>query len=84
MTSYAHPFLCLWCRHSHEDPDGAPTLIVGCDAFAEGIPNAIFDNEVDHRRPVEGDGGITFVPSAPRFASAEWSAYIDRMFEERS
>ena len=31
-----------------------------CDAFHEGIPAAIINGEVNHRRPVSGDHGIRF------------------------
>ena len=29
----------------------------------DDIPDAILDNEIDHRQPVEGDKGITFEPT---------------------
>jgi len=31
-----------------------------CDAFPDGIPEAVFGNELDHRQPVDGDHGIRF------------------------
>lgn len=31
-----------------------------CDAFPGGIPDAVFDNDRDHRQPVDGDNGIQF------------------------
>ena len=31
-----------------------------CDAFTTAIPDAVFDNERDHRAPIEGDNGIQF------------------------
>ena len=33
-----------------------------CEAFPKGIPDAILNNEHDHRQPYEGDGGITYRP----------------------
>lgn len=33
-----------------------------CGAFPDGIPQAILDNEADHRQPVDGDQGIRFEP----------------------
>lgn len=31
-----------------------------CAAFPDGIPEAVFGNELDHREPLEGDHGIQF------------------------
>ena len=31
-----------------------------CEAFPEGIPNEIILGELDHREPVEGDGGLLY------------------------
>jgi hypothetical protein len=53
---------CLsYCRHYHQknlrlDPN--PT----CDAFPNGIPDAIFNTEIIHDHPIEGDNGIQFEP----------------------
>ena len=33
-----------------------------CDAYPNGIPDEILDNEVDHREAVEGDRGLRFRP----------------------
>lgn len=33
-----------------------------CAAFPTGIPDRIFNNEVDHRLPVEGDHGLQWIP----------------------
>ena len=64
MTTYAHPFLCLYCTRYH-DPMRSEKFSIRygstCDAFPKGIPDAILDNEVDHRHPVKGDGGMRFV-----------------------
>ena len=35
---------------------------IACDAYPDGVPDAILDNEWDHRQPVEGDNGLQFVP----------------------
>ena len=36
-----------------------------CEAYpaGRGIPDAIFENEHDHREPYEGDNGVTFEPA---------------------
>ena len=36
--------------------------VLRCVAFPHGIPEAIINNDVDHRQPVDGDRGITFKP----------------------
>ncbi|MGB9866725.1 MAG: hypothetical protein ACPLPR_02300 [Bacillota bacterium] len=33
-----------------------------CDAFPQGIPDDIFFEYFDHRKPYPGDGGIRFEP----------------------
>jgi 2'-5' RNA ligase len=32
--------------------------VVACDAFPQGIPDPIWNNQVDHRQPVDGDHGL--------------------------
>lgn len=77
MTTYAHPFLCLWCARLHRD-DGPMPVDLACDAYPEGIPDEILDNTVDHREPVQGDQGLRFVPSG-----AISDTDIDRMVFRR-
>ena len=64
MTSLAHNIQCLWCRHFRTNISGVDDLANGwrCDAYPKRIPDAILDNEVDHRQPYEGDSGIVFEP----------------------
>lgn len=33
---------------------GGPT----CEAFPAGIPDEVYGNELDHRRPIDGDHGV--------------------------
>lgn len=50
------------CRHYHEPTDAqieAGAWFV-CDAFPDGIPDAIVESEVYHTHPVKGDHGIRY------------------------
>jgi hypothetical protein len=53
MTSIVVP-ICYSCTRLH------PGDNMVCDAYLEGIPEAIVSSEVDHRLPYAGDGGLTF------------------------
>lgn len=49
---------CDACRHfreraSFDDP-------FTCTAFPDGIPDAVYDNDLDHRNEIAGDNGIQF------------------------
>lgn len=45
---------CLSCRHYR--------VFGECDAYPNGIPEAIVTGEHDHRKPYPGDNGIRFEP----------------------
>ncbi len=48
--------LCWDCLHFRRQVPFA------CDAFADGIPEAILDGTVEHTSPYPGDNGIQFEP----------------------
>lgn len=51
--------LCGWCTHLHLDnPDT-------CDAYPNGIPDAINYGEISHIKPYDGDNGIVFQTDTP-------------------
>jgi hypothetical protein len=44
--------LCSTCKHRNLDWT--------CKAYPEGIPEEIFNGEIDHRKPYKGDNGIIY------------------------
>jgi len=80
--------MCLYCVHFRSaigpiGKGGSRTGPPGCAAFPRppGIPDVIFDNGFDHRKPYEGDHGIQFEPKPG--TSAEALARIERRFAKR-
>ena len=50
----AEPPICMWCKHFHRSGH------LACDAFPEGIPEAIWYHQDDQIQPFPGDHGIQF------------------------
>ena len=81
--------MCLYCIHFRDaigpidEEDGEREGPNGCAAFPRppGIPDVIFDNGFDHRKPYEGDHGIQFELNPG--TSAEALARIERRFANR-
>lgn len=59
MTSYVIPVQCSRCKHlgarTNKELDR-----MNCEAFPDGIPDAIYTGEHDHRKPYRDDNGIRF------------------------
>jgi hypothetical protein len=55
MTTYAAP-MCMACARYDRNARN-----LACEAYPDGIPNAILQSWVDHREPQPGDGGLRFV-----------------------
>jgi len=53
---------CSSCKHVDEKAKRRPSgaLYLGCAAFPDGIPDAIYWNQVFHDQPYPGDHGIQF------------------------
>jgi hypothetical protein len=59
MKTYGERFgpICYNCIHAKPAGGRVPAF---CDAFPDGIPTDILNNEADHRKPFPGDHGILF------------------------
>jgi hypothetical protein len=63
MTTIAT--ICVWCTRFRREVRDKNV----CDAFPDGIPDAVILMEHDHRCPYPGDHGLRF---DPRPGSAEF------------
>jgi hypothetical protein len=59
---------CIVCQHRSRG------LKRTCDAFPQGIPEAILSGEFDHSAPYPGDNGIRFQPIQLEVRSASKTA----------
>ena len=48
---------CVYCKRASTE-----SVYPACIAFQSFIPDEILANKVDHRKPIEGDGGFMFDP----------------------
>lgn len=61
------PPICVDCQRLHKATYGQWGLF--CDAFPDGIPNAITTTRVDHRKPYPGDHELQFLAKSPAAAA---------------
>lgn len=71
MTSGPMP-ICSSCARFTHCGDGFGFC---CEAFPDGIPEAIVRDGADHRKPFKGDRGIRFVLSEEAGAADRLAAY---------
>lgn len=78
------PFnLCVFCqRLHHAKAADAPQHV--CDAFPQGIPDAIYWKSGMHFDPYPGDNGLQFLPR-PGFEDMEanWRDPVRREYERQ-
>lgn len=58
MTTRLQPAQCLFCARRAFPAVGQQSQT--CTAFPGGIPDPIWHNQVDHRKPYSGDNGQQF------------------------
>ena len=66
--SFSHSGQCLNCIHFFGE--------VRCEAFPSRIPGAVFDDVIEHDRPLHGDNGTRF--EARLLYWLIWGKYNDR------
>jgi hypothetical protein len=66
MTIFSKP-ICLDCTRFRETT--WPVRGLRCDAFPDGIPDAILRSKADHRQPYAGDHGLQFLPTSQEAAA---------------
>ena len=59
--------ICAGCRRLHKVEYETP---LSCAAFPDRIPDDILTSRADHRKPHEGDHGLTFLPKSGKMATA--------------
>ena len=61
MTTFAPP-MCLNCIHFQDENDEGQAV---CTAFPDGIPDKIFFEAGNHKKPWPGDHGVRFAAKDP-------------------
>ncbi|MHC1576900.1 MAG: hypothetical protein ACXQTE_06050 [Methanosarcinaceae archaeon] len=61
IQSSMYNLRCYECKHYHHNAKGWEDAN-SCDAFPDGIPIKILQDDLDHHEPYKGDHGIQFEP----------------------
>jgi len=75
--------LCSLCKHKHRDSLTFRKSFPTCDAFPNGIPEAVRKNRIDHRKALAGDNGIRFELANESEASRQLLDSFDSLFEKQ-
>ena len=67
------PPICVDCQRLHRRPPAGRQGLF-CDAFPDGIPEAIVTTRVDHRKPFTGDHDLQFLAKSD--AAAQDAAHL--------
>jgi hypothetical protein len=75
--------LCSLCKHKHRDSLTFRKSFPTCDAFPNGLPEAVRKNRIDHRKALAGDNGIRFELANESEASRQLLDSFDSLFEKQ-
>ena len=75
--------LCSICRYKHQDTFDYRKSFPTCDAFPNGIPEAVRKNRIDHRRTISGDNGIHFELAADTEPLRQFLSSFDDLFRKQ-
>jgi len=76
--------LCSICRFKHKDSLSYRKRFPTCDAFPNGIPEAVRKNRMDHRKAIAGDNGIRFELVADTEPMKRLLTSFDSLFRTQS
>jgi hypothetical protein len=75
--------LCRLCKHKHLDSLTFRRSFPTCDAFPDGIPEAVRKNRINHRKSLAGDNGIRFELAENSEESRQLLDSFDSLFEKQ-
>lgn len=76
MTTPAAIPICESCVHLAPCANAElPGMGACCPAFPQGIPEVVLVEGYDHRKPLDGDGGVQWELSAEAGATERLAAY---------
>ena len=76
--------LCSICRYKHKDSLTYRKSFPTCDAFPNGIPEAVRKNKMDHRKAIAGDNGIRFELAADTEPMKQLLTSFDLLFQKKT